>query len=50
MFGIKFVFHPNLRRFLQIIVLRTSVAKDFPLVGYVDIFYNDAIQAISTAP
>lgn len=30
--------------------LRTSITENFPLLGYVEIFYNDAVQAVSIVP
>jgi NADH:ubiquinone oxidoreductase subunit C len=48
MFGIKFIFHSNLRRILTDYGFQGHpLRKDFPLIGYVDIYYNDSIQNIS---
>jgi len=51
MFGIKFLFHTNLRRILTDYGFKGHpLRKDFPLVGYVDLYYDDSVQAISISP
>jgi len=51
MFGIKFIFHPNLRRILTDYTFKGHpLRKDFPLVGYTEVFYNDSIQDIQIIP
>jgi len=51
MFGIKFLFHPNLRRILTDYGFKGHpLRKDFPLSGYIDIYYNDSTQTIAAAP
>jgi len=51
MFGIKFLFHPDLRRILTDYGFKGHpLRKDFPLTGYIDIYYNDSTQTISAAP
>lgn len=48
MFGIKFIFHPNLRRILTDYGFKGfPLRKDFPLMGYFEMFYNDTAQIIS---
>jgi len=47
MFGIKFLFHPNLRRILTDYGFNGHpLRKDFPLLGYFEVFYDDSKQAI----
>lgn len=51
MFGIKFLFHVGLRRILTDYGFKGyPLRKDFPLLGYVDVFYDDSIQAIRCSP
>jgi len=51
MFGIKFLFHVGLRRILTDYGFKGyPLRKDFPLSGYVDVFYDDSIQLIRVAP
>jgi NADH:ubiquinone oxidoreductase subunit C len=48
MFGIKFLFHTGLRRILTDYGFKGHpLRKDFPLIGYFDIFYDDSIQSIA---
>jgi NADH dehydrogenase (ubiquinone) Fe-S protein 3 len=51
MFGIKFLFHPNLRRILTDYGFNGHpFRKDFPLVGYLEIFYDDSKQVVGIHP
>lgn len=51
MYGIKFLFHIGLRRILTDYGFKGHpLRKDFPLLGYVDIYYDDSIQSIKVAP
>ena len=51
MFGIKFLFHIGLRRILTDYGFKGyPLRKDFPLLGYVDVYYDDSIQAIKVVP
>jgi len=51
MFGIKFLFHFGLRRILTDYGFKGHpLRKDFPLLGYVDVYYDDSIQAIRCSP
>jgi len=51
MFGIRFLFHFDLRRILTDYSFQGyPLRKDFPLTGYIDIFYNDSSLNISAAP
>jgi NADH:ubiquinone oxidoreductase subunit C len=51
MYGIKFLFHQGLRRVLTDYGFKGHpLRKDFPLSGYVDVYFDDAIQAIKIAP
>jgi len=51
MFGIKFLFHGNLRRILTDYSFKGHpLRKDFPLIGYIDIFYDELIQNIAYKP
>ena len=51
MFGIKFLFHIGLRRILTDYGFKGyPLRKDFPLLGYVDVYYDDSIQSIKVVP
>lgn len=51
MFGIKFLFHIGLRRILTDYGFKGHpLRKDFPLLGYVDVYYDDSIQSIKVVP
>jgi len=51
MYGIKFLFHIGLRRILTDYGFKGHpMRKDFPLLGYVDVYYDDSIQSIKIAP
>lgn len=51
MFGIKFLFHFGLRRILTDYGFKGyPLRKDFPLLGYVDVYYDDSIQSIKVVP
>ncbi len=51
MFGIKFLFHSDLRRILTDYGFKGyPLRKDFPLLGYVDVYYDDSIQSIKVVP
>lgn len=51
MYGIKFLFQVGLRRILTDYGFKGHpLRKDFPLLGYVDVYYDDSIQAIKVAP
>ena len=51
MFGITFLFHTKLRRILTDYGFKGHpLCKDFPLTGYLDLFYNDSLQAICYTP
>jgi len=48
MYGIKFLFHKNLRRILTDYGFTGHpLRKDFPLVGYIDIYYDEVLQGIA---
>jgi NADH:ubiquinone oxidoreductase subunit C len=48
MYGIKFLCHFSLRRILTDYGFKGHpLRKDFPLIGYIDIYYDDRIQGIS---
>jgi len=48
MYGIKFLFHTNLRRILTDYVFKGHpLRKDFPLIGYIDIYYSEVLQGIA---
>lgn len=50
-FGIKFLFHTGLRKILTDYGFKGHpLKKDFPLLGYIDIYYDDSIQAIKYNP
>ena len=51
MYGIKFLFQVGLRRVLTDYGFKGHpLRKDFPLLGYVDVYYDDSIQSIKVAP
>lgn len=51
MFGIKFLFHVGLRRILTDYGFKGHpLKKDFPLSGYVDVYFDDCTQSIKVAP
>lgn len=51
MFGIKFLFHSNLRRILTDYGFNGHpFRKDFPLIGYFEVFYDDSKQVIAIHP
>lgn len=51
MYGIKFLFHFGLRRILTDYGFKGHpLRKDFPLLGYVDVYYDDSIQTIKVSP
>jgi len=51
MFGIKFLFHNGLRRILTDYGFKGyPLRKDFPLLGYVDVYYDDTLQSIKVVP
>lgn len=51
MYGIKFLFHKELRRILTDYGFKGHpLRKDFPLLGYVEVYYDDSIQSIKVSP
>ena len=51
MFGIKFLFHIGLRRILTDYGFKGyPLRKDFPLLGYVDVYYDDQYNQLKYAP
>jgi len=47
LYGIKFVFHGCLRRILTDYMFQGfPLRKDFPLIGYTEIFYNEIVSGI----
>jgi NADH:ubiquinone oxidoreductase subunit C len=51
MFGIRFLFHNGLRRILTDYGFKGyPLRKDFPLLGYVDVYYDDTLQLIKVVP
>lgn len=51
MYGIKFLFQIGLRRVLTDYGFKGHpLRKDFPLLGYVDVYYDDSMQSIKVAP
>lgn len=51
MYGIKFLFQVGLRRVLTDYGFKGHpLRKDFPLLGYCDVYYDDSVQSIKVAP
>jgi len=51
MFGIFFLNHPSLKRILTDYGFRGHpLRKDFPLSGYLEIYYNDVLNEILYRP
>ena len=51
MFGIFFYAHPDLRRILTDYgFIGHPLRKDFPLSGYIEVFYDDVKQRIIYVP
>jgi len=51
MFGIKFLFHKNLRRILTDYGFKGyPLRKDFPLIGFFELRYDDLYQSIFVEP
>jgi NADH:ubiquinone oxidoreductase subunit C len=51
MFGIKFFFHKNMRRILTDYGFKGyPLRKDFPLIGFYDLFYDDFIKSLKLLP
>lgn len=51
LFGIFFVDHPNLRRILTDYGFQGHpLRKDFPLTGFIEIYYNDSTKRLSYEP
>jgi NADH dehydrogenase subunit C (EC 1.6.5.3) len=51
MFGVKFIFHPDLRRILTDYGFSGHpLRKDFPLVGYIELRYDDSFRTIVFEP
>jgi NADH:ubiquinone oxidoreductase subunit C len=49
--GIKFLFHFGLRKILSDYGSKDyPLRKDYPLVGYCDVYYDDSIQSIKYNP
>jgi NADH:ubiquinone oxidoreductase subunit C len=49
--GIKFLFHYGLRKILSDYGFKGHpLRKDFPLIGYCDVYYDDSIQSIKYNP
>ena len=47
MFGLKFLLHKDLRRILTDYGFHGyPLRKDFPLIGYIELRYNDLLQAV----
>ena len=51
MFGIKFLLHKNLRRILTDYGFQGHpLRKDFPLIGFIELRYDDLYQSIYADP
>lgn len=51
LYGVKFYFHPDLRRILTDYGFRGHpLRKDFPLVGFVELRYDDSFRSIVFEP
>ncbi len=51
MFGIKFLLHKNLRRILTDYGFQGHpLRKDFPLIGFIELRYDDLYQSIFIEP
>ena len=51
MFGVKFMLHRDLRRILTDYGFQGHpLRKDFPLVGYVEVRYDDVSKAVLLEP
>jgi NADH-quinone oxidoreductase subunit C len=51
MYGIKFLLHTDLRRILTDYGFQGfPLRKDFPLIGFTEIKYNDSIRSIVLEP
>jgi len=47
MFGLKFILHNDLRRILNDYGFKGfPLRKDFPLIGFIELFYDDVNQSI----
>ena len=51
MFGLRFLFHQNLRRILTDYGFKGyPLRKDFPLIGFIELRYDDLFQSILIEP
>lgn len=51
MYGIKFLLHQNLRRILTDYGFQGyPLRKDFPLIGFIELRYDDTYQSIFIEP
>lgn len=51
MFGLRFLFHKNLRRILTDYGFKGyPLRKDFPLIGFIELRYEDLYQSIFIEP